>query len=99
VKLLPYKDLNDLIQLCIKVEQQILRKRSSRKESSYSNSYPKNEYKKERKKSFSKDKSKETPNLGKDVSTPQTHTRDIQCFKCLGRGHITSQCSNRRIMI
>ena len=41
VELLPYMDLNDLIQLCIKVEQQILRKGSSRKESSYSNSYPK----------------------------------------------------------
>jgi len=24
VKLLPYRDLNDLVQLCIKVEQQIL---------------------------------------------------------------------------
>ena len=32
VELLPYKDLNDLIQLCIKVEQQILRKTSSRRE-------------------------------------------------------------------
>jgi len=26
VELLPYRDLNDLIQLCIKVEQQIMRK-------------------------------------------------------------------------
>jgi len=41
VELLPYMDLNDLIKLCIKVEQQILRKGSSLKESSYSNSYPK----------------------------------------------------------
>ena len=37
--------------------------------------------------------------LGKYVSTPQTHNRDIQCFKCLGRGHIASQCPNRRTMI
>jgi len=74
VKLLPYRDLNDLIKLSIKVVQQILRKESSHKKSSYSNSYPKKEYKKEREDSFSKDKSKvETPkNLGKDVSTPQT---------------------------
>jgi len=28
---LPYRDLNDLIQLCIKVEKQILRKKSSKK--------------------------------------------------------------------
>jgi len=27
VELLPYQDLNDLVQLCIKVEQQILRKK------------------------------------------------------------------------
>jgi len=47
VELLPYQDLNDLIQLCIKVEQQNLRKTSSRKEGSYSNSYPKREYKRE----------------------------------------------------
>jgi len=26
IELLPYRDLNDLIQICIKVEQQILRK-------------------------------------------------------------------------
>jgi len=99
VELLPYKDLNDLIRLCIKVEQQILRKGSSRKESSYSSSYPKKD-KKEREEIFSKDKSKEAlNNLGKDVSTPQTRSRDILCFKCLGRGHITSQCPNRRTMI
>jgi len=29
VELLPYRDLNDLIQLCIKVEKQILKKESS----------------------------------------------------------------------
>jgi len=43
VELLPSKDLNDLIQLHIKVEQQNLRKTSSRREGSYSNSYPKRE--------------------------------------------------------
>ena len=39
VELLPYRDFHDLVQICIKVEQQILRKGPSR--SSYSNSYPK----------------------------------------------------------
>ena len=48
VELLPYQDLNDLIQLCIKVEQQILRKTSRRRESTYPSSYPKKEYRKER---------------------------------------------------
>jgi hypothetical protein len=26
-------------------------------------------------------------------------TRDIKCFKCQGRGHITSQCVNKRVMM
>jgi len=80
-----------------------LRKGSSHKESSYSSFCPKKEYKKEREESFSKDKSKlETPkNLerGKDMQISHTRTRDIQCFKCLGRGHIASQCSNKRTVI
>ena len=33
------------------------------------------------------------------MSTSQPHSRDIQCFKCIGRGHIASQCPNRRTMI
>jgi len=45
VELLPYKDLNDLIQLSIKVEKQILRKQSSQKQSSNSVSHDKEEVK------------------------------------------------------
>jgi len=44
VEVLPYRDLNDLIQLSIKVEKQISRKQSSRKESSYYVSYDKDEF-------------------------------------------------------
>ena len=99
-ELLRYKDLNDLIQLFIKVEQQNLRKGSSRKESSYSNSYPKREHRREREDGISKDKPKETTkSVGKDVSNSQLRSRNIQCFKCLGRGHIASQCPNKRTMI
>jgi hypothetical protein len=29
----------------------------------------------------------------------QTSNRDIKCFCCLGVGHITSQCPNKRTMI
>jgi len=43
VELLPYKDLNDFIQLNIKVEKQILRKQASQKQSSYFVSYDKEE--------------------------------------------------------
>jgi len=60
VELLPYQDLNDLVQLCIKVEQQNLRKASSLKEGSYPNSYPKRDFKGEE--STSKETPKETLN-------------------------------------
>jgi len=26
-------------------------------------------------------------------------SRDIKCFKCLGHGHVASECSNKRVMI
>jgi len=45
VELLLYRDFHDLFQICIKVEQQILRKGPSR--SSYSNSYPKQDFERE----------------------------------------------------
>jgi len=44
VELLPYRDLNDLIQLCIKVEKQILREESNQKQSSYSVPYDKGNF-------------------------------------------------------
>ncbi|KAL4311848.1 hypothetical protein GQ457_01G020640 [Hibiscus cannabinus] len=37
-------------------------------------------------------------NKGKQTVTP-SRNMDIQCFKCLGRGHIASQCSNRHTMM
>ena len=97
VELFPYRDLNDLIQLCIKVEQQNLRKGSSHRESSYSTSYPKREYKREE--SLAKEKSKETPkNIEKDVLT---HKPAVEMTNALsvGRGHVQAQCPNRRTMI
>ena len=28
-----------------------------------------------------------------------TQNCDIKCFKCQGKGHIASQCSNKRVMV
>nr|KYP32246.1 hypothetical protein KK1_047114 [Cajanus cajan] len=106
VELLPYRDLNDLVQLCIKVEQQNLRKNF--KTSSYSSSYSKNDYKREgttfeKKNTFDSsknlDKGKEKEKEKKNTSHTSTKTSDIKCFKCLGRGHIASQCPNKKVMI
>uniref|UniRef100_A0A2N9H7G4 CCHC-type domain-containing protein n=1 Tax=Fagus sylvatica TaxID=28930 RepID=A0A2N9H7G4_FAGSY len=45
-----------------------------------------------------KGKDEGTSNKPKVESQP-SRNRDIKCFKCLGSGHIASQCPNRRVMI
>ena len=67
VELLPYQDLNDLVQICIQVKQQNLRKSFSKRNQAQTNSYVKKDFKKEEK--------KEQPprNLGKGKD---------KCFKC-----------------
>nr|KYP34024.1 hypothetical protein KK1_045068 [Cajanus cajan] len=106
VELFPYRDLNDLVQLCIKVKQQIRRKFSLKKELSYSShykkdlkkecysfkSYPKSEPSKER-----RDKGKSF--LEKETTNTSYRTSSIKCFKCLERYHIASQCSTKKTMI
>nr|KYP42908.1 hypothetical protein KK1_035657 [Cajanus cajan] len=106
MELLPYRDLNDLVQLCITVEQQILRK-TFKKESSCLSSYYKKEHKREGKtfekknsfdssKNLDKGKEKEKEKYTSHISTKSS---EIKCFKCLGRGHIASQCPNKKVMI
>ena len=33
------------------------------------------------------------------IETSSARNRDIKCFKCQGRGHIASQCPNKRTML
>ncbi|XP_019435394.1 PREDICTED: uncharacterized protein LOC109341876, partial [Lupinus angustifolius] len=40
-----------------------------------------------------------TKSQGKQPLDPNQRSRDIKCFKCLGRGHIASQCPTRRTMM
>ena len=89
--------MNDLVQLCIKVEQQNLRKTSSRREGSYPNSYLRRDFKREE--GVPKEKPRETPkSVGKDMLTPPICARDVKCFKCYGRGHVQAQCPNQRTL-
>ena len=41
----------------------------------------------------------EVPSVNKGKIDSQTHNHDIKYFHCLGVGHITSQCPNKRTMI
>ena len=96
VELLTYRDLNDLIQLNVKVEKQILRKQSSEKQSSYFVSYERDEF--QRGEQHIKETSLElSQNLFEHIS--HTHARIIQYLEYLGKIHLASHCSNERSMI
>jgi len=96
VEFLLYRDFHDLVQICIKVEQQILIK--GLQISYYSDSYLKRDYPRESK--TIKGKSKENPSPSvvqekyekKDGHITSTRTNDIKYFKCLGLGHVKAQC-------
>jgi len=103
VELLPYRVFHDLVQICIKVEQQILRKGSS--QSSYPNSYFKPESKREGK--FMREKLRDNPTKSivqesgkiKEELTSSNRSSDIKCFKYLGQGHVKSQCPSMRTIL
>jgi len=89
VELLPYHNFNDLVQMSIKVEQQLLR-RPSHKDSP---SFYKSDF---QKKYFSKEKESTHKSLTKvsDKGESSTNKRgnNMKCFKCLGTGHVVVQC-------
>jgi len=99
VELLSYQGLNDLVQMCIKVERQLLR-RPSRKDSSIS--FPHNELSKDYEKDFSKEK-ETTHRIPAKVSekgeSSTKNANEIKCFKCLGRGHVVAQCPTKRTIV
>ncbi|KAL5134120.1 hypothetical protein HKD37_03G007353 [Glycine soja] len=100
VELLPYRDLDELVQLCIRVEQKLKRKSSSKSYGSHS--YPRKD---QAHGILGAAPSKPKEDKGKTIEkyTPKTssqeRTSNIKCFKCLGRGHIASQCPTKKTMI
>ena len=93
-----------MVQKAIKIEQHLKRRDNTRPSSSLQSnswrpSYPKKEDKAQTS-TIPKPKSEPSKqgNHGK-TETPNSYNCDIKCFKCQGRGHIASQCPNRRVMV
>nr|KYP33107.1 hypothetical protein KK1_046073 [Cajanus cajan] len=97
VELLPYRDLNELVQLCSILEHQLKRK-YFRKDStlSYSKSFKKKGHSSQRYPKEEKEKEKEKEKSSFKAPSKESKSSEIKCFKCLGRGHISSQCPTKK---
>ncbi|XP_050259875.1 uncharacterized protein LOC126704939 [Quercus robur] len=104
VELQHYVELEDMVHMAIKVERQLKWKgiRSFQNPGS-STSWRSNRRKDEgavfKSKTEPPKRRDETPNVNKGKNKYQTRNRDIKCFRCLGVGHIASECPNKRTMI
>jgi hypothetical protein len=96
-------EIEDMVHMAMKVERQLKRKGTARY-TSVSNTTWKSKWDRndsaeaKRKTEPPKGKDEGTSNKPKVESQP-SRNRDFKCFKCLGSGHIASQCPNRRVMI
>jgi hypothetical protein len=103
IELQHYVEVEDMVHMAMKVERQLKRKGTIRY-TSVSNTTWKSKWDKndpaeaKRKTEPPMEKDEGTSNKPKVESQP-SRNKDIKCFKCLGSGHIASQCPNRRLMI
>ncbi|XP_048227283.1 uncharacterized protein LOC125369308, partial [Ricinus communis] len=104
VDLQHYVEIEDMVNLAMKVERQLKRERYDSKPNMGSSSSWKTSWGKKDDKPFTKSKVEETKpkidlgNKGKGENQP-AQTRGIKCFKCLGHGHIARECPNKKAMI
>ncbi|XP_040869840.1 uncharacterized protein [Glycine max] len=110
IELQEYVVLDDLLHRALRVEQQIKRKSATRRNSP--NTYNQNWANRSKKEGSNLFRPAATSPHGKSAassvggskhntstSSSNTRTRNIKCFKCLGKGHIASECPTRRTMI
>ena len=109
VELQHYVELEDMVHMATKIENQIKRRGSTRPSQNPSqnpstSAWKSNNWKRDEKQPMVKPKIEQKQevtshgNQGKSDSS-MSRNRDIKCFKCQGRGHIASQCPNKRVMV
>ncbi|XP_057789811.1 uncharacterized protein LOC131006667, partial [Salvia miltiorrhiza] len=102
VELQHYVELEDMVHMAIKIENQLKRRGNniSNGSSSKGNQWKKEAPPREEKKPFVRSRPEGTgaANQG-SPAVSDGRNRDKKCFKCQGFGHIMSDCPNRRIMI
>ena len=104
VELQHYVELEDMVHMAIKVEQQLKRKGTrSFQNLGFSASWKSNGRKDEgavfKSKTEPPKRRDKAPIVNKGKNESQTRNRDIKCFRCLGVGHIALQYPNKRTMI
>jgi hypothetical protein len=104
VELQHYVELEDMVHMAIKVERQLKRKGTRSFQNPGSSTSWKSNWRKDegavlKSKTEPPKRREEVPSVNKDKTESQTRNRDIKCFRCLGVGHIASQCPNKRTMI
>ncbi|XP_052288665.1 uncharacterized protein LOC127899347 [Citrus sinensis] len=104
VELQHYMEIEEIVHKAIKIEQQLKRRGNTRATPNSSSTPWKPSYvqRDERPQASTTPKLRSKPskhNTQGNTVTPTIKNRDIKCFKCQGRGHIASECVNKRVIV